>query len=135
MKKSLLTICLILACLPAAAHNTRPTDTVSVDATTYDSYGTTELSSAVYTKPWSQIKIDAKTVQKIDGLIAKFRADHRDWVDKSYRIIHLSMADGHITRAMVLTEYGTAISMDLHNNHYCYTSIAGNGNIGGTCAD
>jgi len=131
MKKILLAVVLLLVGLPAFAHNTKPSDTVSVEASTFGPDGAIETSHQVYSKPWAQIKLDATTIQKIEKGISKYRSSGNP--DRTYRIVHLVLVDNDIQRALVLTELGTAIAIELLDGRICYTSTQGNGMLGAFC--
>lgn len=125
MKKILLALGLMLAALPAGAHSTKPTDMVSINAINYDETGAIEKSNTVYSKPWSQVRVDAETLHWIDVRIARARAIVPQ--EKTFRIAHLVMIDGQISRVLLLSEYGTAIAAEQETGIICLTSTAGNG--------
>lgn len=133
MKKLMLAGLLALMTLPAMAHNTRAGDVVNVESTTYDAEGLRELARSVYAKPWGQIKISPATNQKIDRAIARYRA--MDMPDKSFRVIYLTVVNNDVQRALVLTDLGTAIAIELQDGRFCHTSVAGNGRLGAECSD
>lgn len=125
MKRYLLALILTAVCLPAMAHNTKPSDIVTVEASTYNQAGDTELTHKVYSKPWGQMKIDAATVKWVDAQIVTIKS-HLD-LDKTFRITHLVIVDNEIQRVMLTTEYGTSIAIDRSVNQFCYITPAGNG--------
>jgi hypothetical protein len=123
----------LLTCLPAFAHNTKPGDVVQVEAMAFNDMGDTTTSHKLYTRPWSQIKIDATTVRAIDAIFHKYRNQTNSTLETKYRFLHLTLVDNRVQRALLLTEYGTVLAVDLTRNGYCYVTVAGNGGVGSAC--
>lgn len=131
--KKLLILALLALSTPAYAHSTKPTDVVSVDYSIYDETGAIEVSRKNYSKPFGQMKIDKSTIIKIDTYLNRIKGDLV--IDKQFRIVHLVITDNQVQRAVLISEYGTAVAIDLTNAQTCYVVVSGNGNIGSHCPD
>lgn len=131
--KKLLVLAFLTLSMPVYAHSTKPTDIVSVDYQIYRDDATVAVAKT-YSKPWGQMKIDKSTIIKIDSYINRVK-DQLD-LDKQFRIVHLVITNDEIQRALLVSEYGTAVAIDLGlNGQTCYLVVAGNGNIGSHCPD
>lgn len=130
--KKLLVLALLTLSMPVYAHSTKPTDIVSVDYSVYRDDATVAVEKT-YSKPFGQMKIDKSTIIKIDTYINRVK-DQLD-LDKQFRIVHLVITNDQIQRAMLVSEYGTAVAIDLMTAQICYVTTAGNGNLTGSCPD
>lgn len=130
--KKLLILALLTLSTPAYAHSTKPTDIVSVDYSVYRDDATVVVEKT-YSKPFGQMKIDKSTIAKIDAYTNRIKKDLV--IDKQFRIVHLVITNDKIQRALLVSEYGTAVAIDLVTSQVCYVTTAGNGNIGNHCPD
>lgn len=129
MRKLPLGLSLLLIALPAGAHNTKPTDVVSVESEVIKS-DSEPGTSTNYSKPWSQIKVDASTEQKVNAGIVKLLKNEPS---QHFRIIHLHIVNDRVLAVVLASEYGTTLAVDTHDAKICYTTVYSNGGIQSSC--
>lgn len=114
-----------LLSLPAMAHKTNPNDMVGVNVVKFDSEGAIELENKRYFKPWKQIKLHPGSVNELDSIIAKIKGDSGSNAD--FKIVYISVVDNQLSRALVLSNVGSAYAIDMYSKKYCGVTIDGNG--------
>ena len=138
VKKLLLVLCSFGFLQPSYAASTLRTDAndiVSIYSAAYKNDGSPSYEKT-YKKPWSKVKLDAKTLAKMKTILAQ-TATYKEY-SEAFRVAHLVIVNDELQRVLFVSDGGTAIAIEVsggpsETSRYCQTSVGVNGFIVGGC--
>lgn len=132
MKKLLLASAFSLFTAFPTLAATKPSDIVNI----MNIQGETEetMTEKIYSKPWSAIKLDAKTKAKLNAISAQLEKDNG--VEK-FKLIWIRLLNDDIQTVMFMGSQSTVWVYEILRSEVklrCYATVAGNGRPSG-CYD
>ena len=128
MRKPILAIALMILSQAPALAATKPSDIVNI----MNIQGETEetMTEKIYSKPWSAIKLDAKTKAKLNAITAQLEKDNG--VEK-FKLIWIRLANDELQTVMFMGSQSTVWVYNFIGNSQerCYATVAGNGRMSG----
>jgi hypothetical protein len=127
MRKPVLAIALMILSQAPVFSATKPSDIVNI----MNIQGETEetMTEKIYAKPWSAIKLDAKTRAKLNAINAKL---DKDSGLERFKLIWIRLGNDDIQTVMFMGHLSTVwVYNFIGSEERCYATVAGNGRMSG----